>query len=80
MSDARGDFSLSLPTGAYTLSVQADGFTAAAQHIASPDAGSVSLDFVLEIAGFRDEVTVNAPEGYQVPVVTTRDQDADTAA
>ena len=43
MSDARGDFSLSLPTGAYTLSVQADGFTAAAQHIASPDSGSVSL-------------------------------------
>jgi catecholate siderophore receptor len=71
MSDARGDFSLSLPTGAYTLTVQADGFTVAAQHIAPPDSGSVSLNFVLEIAGFRDQVTVNAPEGYQVPVVTT---------
>ena len=70
-SDARGDFSLSLPAGTYTLTVQADGFTAAAQHIASPDSGPVSLDFVLEIAGFRDQVTVNAPEGYQIPIVTT---------
>src|SRR6186997_223268 len=56
-SDARGDFSLS--PGTYTLTVQADGFTAAAQHIASPDSGPISLDFVLEIAGFRDQVTVN---------------------
>jgi catecholate siderophore receptor len=69
MSDARATSRRS--RRAPTLSVQADGFTAAAQHIASPDSGSVSLDFVLEIAGFRDQVTVNAPEGYQVPVVTT---------
>src|SRR5262245_37061438 len=71
VTDVRGDFSLSLVTGAYTITAQSDGFTAMSQHVATPDSGAVALKFVLEIAGFRDQVTVNAPEGYQVPVVTT---------
>ncbi len=69
-TDPRGEFSLVLPPGRYTIDVSADGFLDTAETLTASAGGSVSREFVLALAGFRDAVTVSAPAGYQAPPVT----------
>src|SRR5438128_9458871 len=61
VSDQNGDFTLGLDAGPYTITVAADGFLAASQAIQVPQTGSESREFVLQVAGVRDTVTVTAP-------------------
>jgi catecholate siderophore receptor len=50
-------------------SVTADG--AGTQNLVTAAAGAAPLQFVLPVAAVREDVTVTAPSGYQVPAVTS---------
>jgi catecholate siderophore receptor len=69
VTDQRGQFVLALDPGSYTIKIASDGFVERTQILSAQPSGSESREFVLEVAGFRDTVTVNAPAGYQVPAV-----------
>lgn len=69
LTDQRGEFTLLLTPDTYTIRVAADGFLEATDHLTAAAAGADSREFVLEVAGFRDTVTVNAEDGYQVPAI-----------
>ena len=64
-----GEFSLSLETGSYTLQTVAPGFVEASQTVNLTENGSASLEFVLQLAGVRQTVTVSESPGYQVQAV-----------
>jgi catecholate siderophore receptor len=71
LTDATGAFSIALPPGRYTLTVAADGFTAATVPIDAKAGERESRDVVLEIAGVVESVSVNANAGYQVPAIAS---------
>jgi len=69
-TDTRGSFALALEPGRYMVKIAADGFSERSQAVVASASGTESLDFVLEIAGIRDTVTVSAPAGYGVPTIS----------
>ena len=69
-TDTNGEYSLSLPPGSYTVTVSAAGFTAASVRVTVPLTSPIA-NLVLQVAGFRDAVTVNGESGYVVPVIST---------
>jgi catecholate siderophore receptor len=69
-TDTKGEYSLSLTAGTYTVTVSADGFTAATVRVIVPLTSPVG-PVVLQVAGFRDAVTVSGESGYVVPVIST---------
>ena len=72
VSDQNGDFTLVLDAGRYTITVIADGFLAASQAIQAPQTGSESREFVLQLAGVQDTVTVTAQApGYEAPAISS---------
>ena len=72
VSDQNGDFTLVLDAGRYTITVTSDGFLAASHAIQAPQTGSESREFVLQLAGVHDTVTVSAQApGYEAPVITS---------
>jgi len=70
-TDERGEFSVSVRSGQYTVRVHVDGFRDAEQRIAAGPATAVPARFVLQPAGVREAVTVTAERGYTVPAITT---------
>ena len=70
-TDARGEFSLPLKSGQYSVRVHVDGFRDAEQRLAEGPASAVPARFVLQVAGVREAVTVTAARGYQVPAITS---------
>jgi outer membrane receptor protein involved in Fe transport len=70
-TDSRGTFILSVTSGQYSLLVHADGFRDVEQRVTAGSATSAPTEFVLQVAGVREAVTVTAPGGYQVPAITT---------
>ena len=70
-TSAMGAFALTLPPGRFVIRIAADGFREASQTVVASTTGSPALQFVLQVAGVRENVTVNAPSGYRVPSVTT---------
>ena len=70
-TDARGEFSLPLKSGQYSVRVHVDGFRDVEQRLAAGPASAVPARFVLQVAGVREAVTVTAARGYQVPVITS---------
>ena len=71
MTDERGMFALTLPSGQYTLKVVADGFEEATGHVATSRSGTVMAEFVLQVASVHETVTVAALAGYQGPDTRT---------
>jgi catecholate siderophore receptor len=71
VTDQRGEFTLSLDSARYTITVVSPGFVEASRAISVSQAGAASLQFILQVAGFRDSVTVTAPPGNIAPVTTT---------
>ena len=65
-TDAKGEFTLGLVLGRYTVKVLAPGFKEATRSIRATAAGTESREFVLEVSSFRETVTVSAPSGYRV--------------
>jgi catecholate siderophore receptor len=71
VSDRNGEFSLLLGPGSYTLVVTGDGFLEARQGVEVAGAGFVSREFVLQVAGTPQTVTVTESTGYQASAVST---------
>lgn len=71
VSDQRGDFTIELEAGRYTITVVADGFASVSQSVDIPQTGVQSHEFVLPVAGVREAVTVTAPGGYHVPAIAS---------
>ncbi|HEV2707792.1 MAG TPA: TonB-dependent siderophore receptor [Pyrinomonadaceae bacterium] len=70
VTDQKGEFSLSLEPGEYTLRVTAPGFTEAAQAVSLSRADSgTTVEIVLQVAGATSTVTVTDSTGYQVEAV-----------
>ena len=71
VTDGRGEFTLALAPGRYTLTVSANGFQDIAEVANISSAAPRLREFTLEIAGVREAVTVSAPGGYRVPAVSS---------
>jgi catecholate siderophore receptor len=69
LSDARGEFFLSVDSGPYTLEVAADGFAPWQAPVIVLESGARLDDIVLEIETVKDTVTVTESSGYQADVV-----------
>src|SRR5450631_348075 len=65
VTDQRGVFTLALAPGRYTVTIVADGFLEQSRSLTVPQTGAASLDVVLDVAGIREDVTVNAKAGYR---------------
>jgi catecholate siderophore receptor len=65
LSNANGEFSLSLGPGEYTLKIAADGFAEANQIIRSKPSTFEPLEIVLQLAGQTATVTVTDMAGYE---------------
>ncbi len=64
-----GEFSLPLEPGSYSVHAVAPGFAEISQAVILAENGSSSLEFVLQVAGLRQTVTVSESPGYQVQAV-----------
>ena len=69
-TDERGVFLVVAPTGTYIVRVEAPGLAAAEQVLRPADAGSDTREFVLQIAGRRDIVTVVGSTGYGATAIS----------
>src|SRR5262245_37352812 len=69
VTDERGIFAISLEPGRYTITVGFTGFADATRVVTVSDATAALPDFVLQVAGFRDDVTVSATAGYLATVI-----------
>ena len=70
-TDSRGEFTVSLGTGAYTLTIAADGFLDLVQRVTAPQANAEPREFVLQVAGVEETVDVNASAGYRLESTNT---------
>ena len=60
LTDQRGEFTLTVDSGSYTMRVEAPGFLEASQRVTVPQSAGEASEFVLQIAGPREAVTVSA--------------------
>jgi catecholate siderophore receptor len=71
VSDGKGEFSLTLDAGAYTVKAVAEGFLEASQGVSLAGNAAESREFVLEVAGVRNTVMVSGQADYQVAAVSS---------
>src|SRR5262245_27512648 len=71
VSDARGEFALTLGPGSYTLTIAARGFRDASQTVTIPESSSAFQEFVLQLAVNRETVTVTEKAGYDVAAISS---------
>ena len=71
VSDEKGEFTLALVPGPYTITVTSDGFLDLAVPVTVTAAASDSHEFMLKVAGVRETVNVSAPAGYQAPMISS---------
>ena len=70
-TDERGEFTLALAPGRYTITVVADGFADGSRALTLSPSGARLPEFVLSVAGVRETVTVSAPVGYRAPATSS---------
>ena len=68
ITDAKGEFSLSLAHGEYVLTIIADGFANSSRTVQLNQVESGPLEFVLQVASSTNDVTILAASGYQTDV------------
>jgi catecholate siderophore receptor len=66
-----GGFSIVLGAGSYTLKVAANGFLEASREVEFGQGGDKPIQFVLQVAAYRETVTVAEFIGYQVAAVSS---------
>jgi len=71
LTDANGEFSLSLEPGEYTLRVSADGFAEASLTVRSKPTSFEPLEIVLQLAGYSATVTITDMAGYDTFTINT---------
>src|SRR5262249_15357195 len=70
-TDQTGAFSLRVEPGRYVVRAAADGFRDAQLVMTAWSDTTKPAEFILQVAGVHEAVTVTAPGGYQAPVITT---------
>jgi catecholate siderophore receptor len=70
-TDQSGRFTLSVKGGAYDLRISANGFSPLQQRVTATTATAAATEFVLQLPGVREAVTVTGPAGYEVPATRT---------
>src|ERR1700752_564344 len=70
-TDQNGEFSIGVPSGEYTITVIASGFSEALQTVNVSQNGSPSLEVVLQVSGVASSVTVLGTGDYQTDVIGT---------
>ena len=71
ITDQAGGFMLSVKPGRYNLHITSIGFAALDESVTATSATAAPTEFVLQVPGVREAVTVTAPSGYQVPTIRT---------
>ncbi|HEU4939768.1 MAG TPA: TonB-dependent siderophore receptor [Vicinamibacterales bacterium] len=66
VTDAQGAFTLRLPAGRHKITVTAPGFAASSRTIRVFESSTPELEFVLQVAGVLESVTITAPDGSRV--------------
>ena len=79
-TDQDGVFTLPVHPGEYRVQVHSDGFRDAEQRVVAGPASAAPTEFILQLAGLNEAVTVAAPSGYQVPTITTATKTPHAAA
>jgi len=69
VTDQTGAFTLHVASGRYELVITAPGFQALQQSVTAASATAKPAEFMLQVPGLRESVTVTAPGGYQVPAI-----------
>jgi len=69
-TDQLGVFTLRVSPGRFAVRVHMDGFRDVEQLVTASSAPATS-EFVLQVAGLSEAVSVTAPGGYQVPSIST---------
>jgi catecholate siderophore receptor len=70
-TDIRGQFTLPLGPGAYTLTIAADGFLDLVQRVTISQADAEPREFVMQVAGVQETVDVNAAASYRLESTAT---------
>jgi len=71
VTDQGGTFTAPLAPGRYQVRVMVEGFRESVQDVTLRDGSTQTREFVLDVEGFKDSVTVNAPAGYTVPAISS---------
>jgi catecholate siderophore receptor len=71
VTDQGGAFTAALAPGRYKVRVMVEGFREGVQDVTLRDGSTQTREFVLDVEGFKDSVTVNAPAGYAVPAISS---------
>ena len=71
LSDPNGEFVVALEPGRYTLKIAARGFLEVSESITISESAALSLEFVLQVAGVHNSVTVIASSDYNVAAVSS---------
>jgi catecholate siderophore receptor len=69
VTDQRGAFTLQVRTGRYDLRITANGFAPLQRSISAGPLTAAPVEFLLQVPGLHEAVTVTAGGGYQVPAV-----------
>jgi catecholate siderophore receptor len=69
VTDQTGAFTLHVPSGRYDLLITADGFAVLTQTVTAASVTAKPTEFMLQVPGVRESVTVTAGGGYQVPSI-----------
>ncbi len=69
LSDANGEFALTLGAGRYEVSAVAEKFREESQHVDISSDHSTVLEFALQLAPVHSTVTVTESADYQVPAI-----------
>ncbi len=71
VTNQQGEFEIVMDSGRYTVRVSANGFAEVSRRVTLGEAAIGTADFTLAVAGVHELVTVDAPGGYRVGVVSS---------
>jgi catecholate siderophore receptor len=71
LTDQRGEFTLAVRPARYTVTVTASGFIDLTRIVDATRTDERSREFVLQVAGIHEAVTVSATAGYRGPTTIT---------
>jgi catecholate siderophore receptor len=69
VTDQHGAFTLQVGSGRHEIRITADGFAPLQQRVSAAPSTAVATEFVLQVPGLHESVTVTAEGGYQVPAI-----------
>lgn len=69
LADSRGEFTIQVRPGPYTVAIAADGFAEISRRVTVTPEQEFSVEVVLSVAGFAETVQVDAPAAGRVTAV-----------